>query len=280
MSANRRLRPNPPSDGSESADSGILNEGILFLIFQSIKWDLRTLCLTASVNRKLQAVAKRLLWRQMCLYRAPRTVAALASGAPNGRIGGGWDALAKLMFYCCGCQSTRHFKVGQTVAGHFVKTSRFSKTSGRSFLSKKSRGDMLYVSDPCEHRMGDMEDDLGVYRGIFQGFMRSRTRACLVRRKVDLEQLVKCPYCGARVWSMKTAKLIPKSAARRLGSHDGGLEYFVCVNGHMHGTCWLVSLSSDENDIEDDSEIDDDGAVRRIGHEDRTATNGSMSSAG
>ncbi|KAI4349542.1 hypothetical protein L6164_010121 [Bauhinia variegata] len=264
MSANRRLRPNPSSDGSESADSGILNERILLLIFESIKWDLHTLCRTASVNQKLRAVAKRLLWRELCVYRAPRMVAALTSGAPNGRIGGGWDALAKLMFYCCGCQSTKHFRVGQPVAGHFVEESRFSKTSGRSFLSKKCRGDMLYVSDPCEHRMGDMEDDLGVYRGVFQGFMRSRTRACLIRRQVDLEQTVRCPYCGARVWSMTAARLIPKSASRRLGSHDGGIEYFVCVNGHLYGACWLVPLSSDENDIEEDNARDEDGAVPSV----------------
>ncbi|XP_054819975.1 EID1-like F-box protein 3 [Prosopis cineraria] len=286
MSSNRRLRPNPPGEGSESGDSDILNERVLILIFESIKWDLRTLCLTASLNQKLRAMSKRLLWRAMCMYRAPRMVAALTSGAPNGRIGGGWDALAKLMLYCCGCRPTGHFQVSQPVAGHLVKASRFSKTSGQSFLTKKCRGDLLYVSDPCEHRMGDMEDDLGVYRGIFQRFMRSKTRACLIRRQVGLEQVIKCPYCGARVWSMTKAGLVPKSAARRLGSHDGGLEYFVCVNGHLYGACWLVPLSSDENDLDGDE--DDDGAsdneghdgVRRIDPNDRTATNGSMSSIG
>ncbi|KAF7818294.1 EID1-like F-box protein 3 [Senna tora] len=285
MNANRRLRPNPPSEGSESNDSGILNERILVLVFESLKWDLRTLCVTASLNQKLRAVAKRLLWREMCVYLAPHMVAALASGSPNGRIGGGWDSLAKLMVYCCGCQSTRHFKIGSQVAGHLVKASRFSKTSGRSFLTKKCRGDLLYVSDPCEHRMGELEDDLGVYRGVFQGFMRSRTRAYLVRRQVELEQIVRCPYCGARVWSMTKARLVPKSAARRLGSHEGGLEYFVCVNGHLHGTCWLVPLSSDDNDLaqeEDDDESNDESrnGVRRIEPNDRTATNGSMSSMG
>ena len=221
------------------------------------------------------------------MYRAPRMVAALSSGAPNGRIGGGWDALAKLMFFCCGCCATENFQVSQTVPGHLVKSSRFSKTSGQSFLAKRCRGDLLYVSDPCEHRMGNnMEDDLGVYRGVFRGFIRSRTRACLIRRQVDLEQVVRCPYCGARVWSMTKARLVPKSAARRLGSHEGGLDYFVCVNGHLHGACWLVPLSSDDEDHDDD---DDDGGsdenegldgVRGIEPSDRTATNGSMSSIG
>ncbi|XP_021907724.1 EID1-like F-box protein 3 [Carica papaya] len=251
MSANQRIRTNPPNQGSEySAESGILNERILLLVFESIKWDLQVLCLTASVNRKLRAIANRILWRNLCASRAPRMVAALANGVPDGRISGGWHALAKLMFFCCGCESTRHFKLSRPSPGHFVKASRFSKTSGQSFLSKKCRGDLLYVSDPCEHPMGDKEDDLGIYRGVFQGFMRSRTMACLIRRQVELEEQVRCSYCGARVWSMSTARLVPKSAARRLGSHDGGIEYFVCVNGHLYGSCWLLPLSSDEDERE------------------------------
>lgn len=211
------------------------------------------------------------------MHRAPRMVAALATGAPDGRIGGGWDALAKLMFYCCGCQSTGHIRVAQPVKGHFVEASRFSKTSGRSFLRKKCRGDLLYISDPCEHKMGEMEDDLGVFRGVFGGFIRSRTREWLIRRQVDLEQRVRCPYCGARVWSMTQARLVPKSAARRLGSHDGGLDYFVCVNGHLHGTCWLVPLSSDENEVDED---DDASGDEEYEDDDGTARNGSMSSTG
>lgn len=295
MSSNQRLRPNPPSQGSDSSsDSGILNERILVLVFESIKWDIHTVCVTASVNRKLRAVAKRLLWRELCVYRAPRMIAALTNGAPSTRMGGGWHTLAKLMFFCCGCESTRHFQVSNSSPGHFVKESRFSKTSGRSFLAKECRSDLLFVSDPCEHPMGNKEDDLGIYRGVFSGFMRSRTRACLIRRQVELEENIRCPYCGARVWSMKTARLIPKSAARRLGTHDGGLEYFVCVNGHLHGACWLVPLSDDDvndndtgndDDHEEGSNDNDDCGVEEvesgtkgINHfdDDRTVENGKM----
>lgn len=259
--ANKRLRTNPPGQAPESSDTGIFNERILLLVFESVEWDLHMLCLTASLNRKLRAIAERLLWRKLCEYRAPRMVKTLANGAPNGRINCGWRALAKLMFYCCGCESTRNFKVSKASAAHFVKASRFSKTSGRSFLTNKCRGDLLFVSDPCEHPMGSKEDDLGIFRGVFRGFMRSTTRARLIRLEVELEKRVKCPYCGARVWSMTAARLVPKSAARRLGSHDGGLEYFVCVNGHLHGSCWLVPLSSDEDacDDDDDDEDDEDG---------------------
>lgn len=56
---------------------------------------------------------------------------------------------------------------------------------------------------------------------------------------------------------------MPRTAAKRLGSQDGGLEYFVCVNGHMHGACWLIPLSSDEagsdKEVDDDGDSDDDG---------------------
>ncbi|KAM2616341.1 hypothetical protein TB2_030753 [Malus domestica] len=287
MNANRRLRPNPPSERSDSDDNGILNERILFLVFQSMDWDIQALSSTASVNHKLRAIVKRLLWRELCKYRAPRMAAALENCAPNGRIGGGWHTLAKLMFFCGGCEPTRNFKVSQPTPGHLVKSSRFSKTSGQSFLTKKCRGDLLYVSDPCEHPMGEKEDDLGIYRGVFKGFDKSRTRAYLIGRRVKLEERVRCPYCGAPVWSMTTAGLVPKSAARRLGSHHGALEYFVCVSGHMHGMCWLVPLSDDENGLSemngcDESDFDDDhyGGVRRISYDDRTATNGSIGSMG
>lgn len=251
MSPNSNQRPRLTRSSAESSypvDSGILNERILLLVFESIKWDIRVVCQMASVCRKLRALSKRLLWREVCLYRAPRMITALSDGVPSSsRMGDGWHALAKLLFFCSGCVSTQHFKLRGDSPAHFVRESRFSKTSGRSFLIKKCRGDLLFVSDPCEHVMGEIEDDLGIFRGVFKGFMRSRTRACLIRRQVELEERVRCPYCGSRVWSMSAAGLVPKSAARRLGAQDGGLEYFVCVNGHLHGACWLVPLSSDED---------------------------------
>ncbi|KAL3531371.1 hypothetical protein ACH5RR_010693 [Cinchona calisaya] len=262
-SPSQRQRLNPfGSESSNSDDSGILNERILVLVFQSIKWDIHIICRLGSVCRKLRAVAKRLLWKELCAYRAPRMIATLRDGSASsstsssGQMGGGWDALAKVLFFCCGCHSTRHFRVRRSLVGHLTKECRFSKTSGRSFLINKCRNDVLYVSDPCEHRTGEKRDGddliLGIYRGVFRGFMKSMTRACLIKRQVELEEGVRCPYCGARVWSMTAARLIPKSAERRLGSRYEEIEYFVCVNGHLHGTCWLVPLSSDEDDLDED----------------------------
>ncbi|KAL5984507.1 hypothetical protein ACLOJK_018612 [Asimina triloba] len=259
----RRKRNLLLEEESESGDPGFLKEQVLFHVFKSLNWDPHVLCRAACVSQKLRAVAKRVLWRELCYSRARRMVEALMSGNPaGGRVCGGWDALAKLFFYCCGCSSSRHFRVSRALPGHFVGMSRFSKTSGKSFLARRCWGDLLYVSDPCEHPMGREEDDVGVYRGVFSAFMRSRTRACLIRRGVQLEAEVRCPYCGARVWSMTAARLVPRSASRRLGSHDGRLEYFVCVNGHLHGNCWLAPLSTDEelgaDDDDGDEEMDDE----------------------
>ncbi|KAJ0259762.1 hypothetical protein HA466_0060660 [Hirschfeldia incana] len=256
MNSNRPHRVNRPSRFLSFGASGIENEQVLALVFESISWDIKTICVISSVSRRFRAIARRVLWRLLCVHRAPGMAAALSGADLSGRIDGGWNSLAKLMFYCGGGESTRS-------PGHFASESRFSKTSGRFFLPKSCRGDLLYVSDVCEHRgVGCGDEHLGVFRGVFREFMKSKTWQCLVRRQAELEVKFRCSYCGGRVWSMKAARLVPKSAARRLGSRDGGLEFFVCVNGHVHGTCWLIPLSSEEEDEsvvfsgeeEDDSE--------------------------
>jgi hypothetical protein len=228
---------------ARGVNAGIMDEQVLVLVFRFLNWDPKSLCVVARVSRRLRAVAERVLWRELCVSRAPRMVAALRGGDPAaGRIGGGWPALAKLLLFCCGA-------AGAGVPGHFAPVSRFSKTSGRSFLSRRCAGDLLYVSDPCEHAVpAAAADDVGAYRGVFRGFMRSRTRAWLVGHRAPLQPRVRCPYCGARVWSMTAAGLEPRSASRRLGANDGRLEYFVCVSGHLHGSCWLSRLSDSDDD--------------------------------
>ncbi|MQL89864.1 hypothetical protein Taro_022458 [Colocasia esculenta] len=216
---------------------GLKDERILALVCAALNWDPCVLSVAACVSRRLRAVAKRVLWRELCFSRAPRMVAALAGASGGGgassrmAMNGGWHALAKIFFFCCGCAPSRHFRAGRPSPGHFVGASRFSKTSGRSFLARRCWGDLLYVSDPCEHPAGGSAAEgyeVGVYRGVFGGFMRSRTRACLIARQAELESRVRCPYCGARVWSMTAARLVPRSAARRLGSPHGGLERMGC----------------------------------------------------
>ncbi|XP_047044242.1 EID1-like F-box protein 3 [Lolium rigidum] len=237
---------------------GILDEQVLVLVFRALNWDPQALCSVARVSRRLRAVAERVLWRELCVSRAPRMVSALTAGSSSapgsGRVGGGWPALAKLLLFCCGA-------AGAAVPGHFAPVSRFSKTSGRSFLSRRCGGDLLYVSDPCEHAVPGTagDEDVGAYRGVFRGFMRSRTRACLVGGRAPLEPRVRCPYCGARVWSVTAAGLAPRSACRRLGAHEGRLEYFVCVSGHLHGSCWLARLSDSDGERDGSGSLSDDG---------------------
>lgn len=247
---------------SSQVDEGILDEKVLLLVFKSTNWNPFLLCRAACVCKKLSAIAKRVLWKEFCLSRAPKMVSDLIAGCKckNGsdRLEGGWHTLARLMFFCGGCQPTTNFKIRATSPGHFIRTSRFSKTSGRSFLPPVCRGDTLYVTDPCEHVIGQGEEDVGIFRGIFKGFSSCRTRRCLLQRQVPLEPNKLCPYCRAGVWSMTAAQMVPNSAFRRLAAYDGNLEYFVCVYGHMHGKCSLIPLSdSDDGSHLSNSEDED-----------------------
>uniref|UniRef100_A0A0E0JPW9 F-box domain-containing protein n=1 Tax=Oryza punctata TaxID=4537 RepID=A0A0E0JPW9_ORYPU len=220
-------------------NTGILDEHVLSLVFRSINWDPQAVCTAACVSRRMRAVAERVLWRELCISRAPRMI----------------------LFFCCGA-------AGPGVPGHFTRMSRFSKTSGRSFLSRRCRSDLLYVSDPCEHAVAGAADDLGAYRGVFRGFMRSQTRACLVGRQAALDPRVRCPYCGARVWSMVAAGMVPRTAWRRLGCLEGRLEYYVCVSGHLHGNCWLARLTSSEGEHDGGSGSDSDASTQGGGSDD------------
>jgi hypothetical protein len=42
----------------------------------------------------------------------------------------------------------------------------------------------------------------------------------------------------------------PRSARRHLDTHDGRVEYFVCLRSHLQGSCWLVYLSDCEGEGE------------------------------
>ncbi|MQM06646.1 hypothetical protein Taro_039472 [Colocasia esculenta] len=90
-----------------------------------------------------------------------------------------WHSLEKIFFFCCDSAPSRHFRAGRPSQGHFVGASWFSKMSGRSFLPRRYWGDLLYISDPCEHPAGGNAAE--AYEvGVFGGFMQSRTRACLI----------------------------------------------------------------------------------------------------
>jgi hypothetical protein len=54
-----------------------------------------------------------------------------------------------------------------------------------------------------------------------------------------------------QVWSMNDAKLVPPSAIKGLGAYEDNVEYFVCVNGHLHGMASLISASDSEFSAEE-----------------------------
>ncbi|KAJ7523787.1 hypothetical protein O6H91_18G062700 [Diphasiastrum complanatum] len=247
-----RQRPRLLEDYSENGPS-LLDERILTFVFKSANWNPFLICQCACVCKRLSELAKRLLWKEFCLSRAPKMMNDLLSGEINGIINGGWNALGKLMCFCAGCHTTRNFQC-YPINGHFVRKTRFSCTSGRSFLVPQCRKDTLYVTDPCEHLDNDEDEDedVGLFRGIIKSFATSRTRRMLLEKGARLEQNEVCPFCRAEVWSLTQAQMIPPSAQRRLACYEDSLEYFICRNGHLHGMCSLLPISDSEGLSEDE----------------------------
>lgn len=243
--ASKRLRLSPNSHNSSNE---FLDEQLLRFISKATNWNPFLLCLLSGVCRKLNAIVKRVLWKEFCRSRAPKMVSDLLNGTRNGHIDGGWQALGKLLLHCAGCHATKNFQV-KTVPGHIVHMTRFSRTSGKSFLIPQCRSDVLYVTDLCEHE--DDEEDVGLFRGVFPRFEKSKTRRLLTDRRVELDDKEMCPFCRAKVWSMSTAKMIPKSASRRLAAYNENVEYFICLNGHMNGKCSLLPLSDSEDSCDE-----------------------------
>ncbi|THU71612.1 hypothetical protein C4D60_Mb04t03300 [Musa balbisiana] len=166
-------------------------------------------------------------------------------------VDGSWKALGKLLIYCSGCSHRGVFNITH-IPGHFVYRTRFSRTSGKSFLIPQCRMDDLYVSDPCEHLDQGDDGDVGFFRGVFKSFPISSVRKMLIDRQVILHPTEVCPYCKAKLWNMLQAKMIPRSACVRLGAYDDSIECYVCLNGHMVGACTLLPLSDSEevSDVE------------------------------
>ncbi|CAI9283045.1 unnamed protein product [Lactuca saligna] len=135
-------------------------------------------------------------------------------------VDGNWSALGKLLIYCSGCKKDGLFNKIQ-IPGHFAHRTRFSRTSGKSFLLPNCRTDVLYVSDPCEHLDQGEEGDVGFFRGVFKSFATSKVRKMLIRRGAKFHESEFCPYCKAKLWSMLQAKMIPQSASCRLGAGVG-----------------------------------------------------------
>lgn len=223
---------------------GHLSEEVIFLLLQHLNWNPKTIASLSSVCKWFDDLAKRVLWKEFCRARAPKMMLDLQSSGSHS-VDGNWRALGKLLIYCSGCTKGGLFN-RITIPGHFAYKTRFSRTSGKSFLLPQCRSDILYVSDPCEHLDRGDEGDVGFFRGVFKSFAMSKVRKMLIGKGIKLHPKEVCPYCKAKLWSMLQAKMIPQSASCRLGSYEDGVEYYVCLNGHVLGICTLLPLSDSE----------------------------------
>ncbi|KAF6134471.1 hypothetical protein GIB67_034885 [Kingdonia uniflora] len=225
---------------------------VIFLVFQQLNWNPRMIANLSCVCKWFDEISKRVLWKEFCRARAPKMMVDLQSSGSHS-VDGNWKALGKLLVYCSGCTKgglfTNELYKSIQIPGHFVYRTRFSRTSGKSFLLPQCRTDVLYVSDPCEH-LGQGEEgdiDIGFFRGIFKSFLASKVRKMLIDRGAEFHPTEVCPYCKAKLWSMLEAKMIPRiSAGSRLGAYDDTVEYYVCLNGHVFGIGNLVFLSDSE----------------------------------
>lgn len=226
---------------------GHLSEDVIFSVFNHLNWNPKQIATLSCVCKWFDDLAKRILWKEFCRTRAPKMMIDLQSSGTHS-IDGNWRALAKLLIYCSGCKKGGLFKNIQNIQipGHFVYRTRFSKTSGKSFLLPQCINDVLYVSDPCEHLDQGEEGDIGFFRGVFKSFATSNVRRMLINKGAQLHPTEVCPYCKARLWSMLQANMVPQTASCRLGSYEDRVDYHVCLNGHMVGICILLPLSDSE----------------------------------
>ncbi|XP_031490260.1 EID1-like F-box protein 2 [Nymphaea colorata] len=230
--------------------NGHLNETVIYLVFQQLNWNPRLIAAVSCVCKWFEDVARRVLWKEFCRTRAPKMMLDLQSSGSHS-VDGNWKVLGKLLIYCSGCYQGGLVK-NMSIPGHFVYRTRFSRTSGKSFLLPQCRTDILYVSDPCEHLDQGDEGDIGFFRGVFKSFAGSKVRKMLIDRNAELHPKEVCPYCRAKMWNMLQANMIPRSARNRLGAYEDRVEYFVCLNGHLLGVCTLLPLT----DSEDVSEVE------------------------
>ncbi|XP_047950966.1 EID1-like F-box protein 2 isoform X3 [Salvia hispanica] len=206
---------------------GHLSEEIIFLVFNHLNWNPKLIAALSCACKWFDDLAKRVLWKEFCKTRAPKMMLDMQSSGSHS-VDGNWRAL-----------------------GHFVYRTRFSRTSGKSFLLPQCRTDVLYVSDPCEHLDQGDDGDVGFFRGIFKSFATSKARKLLINRSAPLHPTEICPYCKAKLWNMLAAKMIPSSASCRLGAYDDCIEYYVCLNGHVLGICTLLPLSDTDEASEE-----------------------------
>lgn len=184
-----------------------------------VRGDPRALCAVALVSRCLLAIAQSMLWWEICVSPTLEMV----------------STLTKLLRAAA---MARQWWVAGAREAHRPLLQQFRPPLPVAVVRP---GPVVCVRSVRAHRaVGGGGEDLGVYRGVFRGFIRSRTRACLLGGRTRLEPRVCCPCWDACV----------RSARRRLDTHDGRVQYFVCRRSHLQGSCWLTYLSDCEGEGE------------------------------
>ncbi|KAK8592844.1 hypothetical protein V6N12_044937 [Hibiscus sabdariffa] len=216
---------------------GHLSEDVIFLVFQQLNWNPKLIANLSCVCKWFDDLAKRVLWKEFCKTRAPKMMLDLQSSGSHS-VDGNWRALGKLLIYCSGCSGGRLFNSVE-IPGHFVYRTRFSRTSGKSFLLPQCRTDILYVSDPCEHLDQGEEGDVGFFRGVFKSFLVSKVRKMLIDRAAKLHPTAVCPYCWVpmRIASSITCALMDICLA--------SAPYYRCLILKRHlnwSDCWNANL--------------------------------------
>jgi len=223
----------------------------MYLVFKHMNWNPKMIAILSSVCKWFDEFAKRVLWKEFCNARAPKMMKDLHSDGSH-IVDGNWKALGKLLIYCAGCPSGDLFSnVQDPIRGHFVYRTCFSRTLGKSLLAPQCRSDALYVSESCEHLDQGEEGDLGLFRGIFKSFAASEMKKMLIGSQAKFHPNEMCPYCKTKLWNLMQPNMIPSSAAVRLGAEDGSAEYYVCLNGHIFGSCTLIPISDSEDTKEE-----------------------------
>ncbi|WMV17366.1 hypothetical protein MTR67_010751 [Solanum verrucosum] len=133
----------PSASGTSSClcTKGHLSEEVIFLVFQRLNWNPKSVATLSCVCKWFDDLAKRVLWKEFCKTRAPKMMLDLQSSGSHS-VDGNWRALGKLLIYCSGCTKGGLFN-SIHVPGHFVYRTRFSRTSGKSFLLPQCRTDVL-----------------------------------------------------------------------------------------------------------------------------------------
>lgn len=87
--------------------------------------------------------------------------------------------------YCLGCYDSSNVFQLKPISGYFVYKTRFSRTSGKSFLIPRCRSDTLYVTDPFEHLDQGEDGDVGSFRGVFKVFGKLKVRKMLIEKHAE-----------------------------------------------------------------------------------------------